>query len=652
MRENEKNLYSLQRNTELIGRYVIQEVLGQGGFGITYLGIDKLYGNKAAIKEYYPQEIAMRKAQYEDVVTVTSIEEKNNYDKGKKRFLDEAQVMARFNKNEGIVKILDFFEANNTAYIVMEYLEGITLKQYLGKYGVIQFRNLIEMMLPLLEALIEIHSQGLIHRDISPDNIMVQHNGKLKLMDFGAARDYTESGNKSLTVILKPGYAPPEQYQTHGVQGPWTDIYALCATIYKCLTGITPPDAIARVMDDKFKEPDQLDGKLSPDIKKILWKGMNIFPEERYQDIGEFGEDVCDALFIPEENKKLDLDNEKNIDEDLDSPDKDNESVLKDDKIEGAVKKTSIPKKEKRKSPVKKVLVIIVCLLLAGGIKYYSTGNEQEISTAKKDLVENPKIVKDTSVEGGKKVTWDCIWFGSYPQTKIVSSSKENDLYSTLETANGWDKNNDIIIGKEKYHRAKKSYFKYEPIKWRVIKCENGEALLLSDIVLDKQKYNKRLKKVTWEKSTLRKWLNKKFMNRAFSSSEQEAIRTTKVINEDNYYYKTDGGNDTLDKIYLLSLSETDEEKEYGFTDSYGMTIKYSNYADLDDYQYWWLRTPGEKNISAAAVDMFGEAYVGGGESDMELGIRPVLHLNLLATDDYSYAGKIASDGTVNQVDK
>lgn len=648
----EKNSYSLQRNTGLIGRYVIQKVLGQGGFGITYLGIDKLYGNKVAIKEYYPQKIAMRKAQYEDVVTVTSIEEKNNYNKGKKRFLDEAQVMARFNKNEGIVKILDFFEANNTAYIVMEYLEGITLKQYLGKYGVLQFRNLIEMMLPLLEALIEIHSQGLIHRDISPDNIMVQHNGKLKLMDFGAARDYTESGNKSLTVILKPGYAPPEQYQTHGVQGPWTDIYALCATIYKCLTGITPPDAIARVMDDKFKEPDQLDGKLSPDIKKILWKGMNIFPEERYQDIVEFGEDVYDALFTPEENKKLDLDNEKNIDEDLDSPDKDNESVLKDDKIEGAVKKTSIPKKEKRKSPVKKVLVIIVCLLLAGGIKYYSTGNEQEISTAKKDLVENPKIVKDTSVEGGKKVTWDCIWFGSYPQTKIVSSSKENDLYSTLETANGWDKNNDIIIGKEKYHRAKKSYFKYEPIKWRVIKCENGEALLLSDIVLDKQKYNKRLKKVTWEKSTLRKWLNKKFMNRAFSSSEQEAIHTTEVINEDNYYYKTDGGNDTLDKIYLLSLSETDEEKEYGFTDSYGMTIKYSNYADLDDYQYWWLRTPGEKNISAAAVDMSGKAYLGGGESDMELGIRPVLHLNLLATDDYSYAGKITSDGTVNQVDK
>lgn len=649
---DERDLHYLKKETKLNGRYIITSVLGEGGFGITYYGVDDLFGNEVAIKEFFPQGIVTRNNEYTDNVTVTYAKQDEAFLAGKKRFIGEARVMAKFNGNQGIVNVTDFFEANNTAYIVMEYLDGITLKEYLKGNRQIPVDELMGLLAPLLESLDDVHQSGLIHRDISPDNIMVLKDGSVKLMDFGAARDYTEFGEKSLSIVLKPGYAPAEQYQSRGVQGPWTDIYALCATIYKCLTGITPPDAIARVMDDKFKEPDQLDGKLSPDIKKILWKGMNIFPEERYQDIGEFGEDVYDALFIPEENKKLDLDNEKNIDEDLDSPDKDNESVLKDDKIEGAVKKTSIPKKEKRKSPVKKVLVIIVCLLLAGGIKYYSTGNEQEISTAKKDLVENPKIVNDTSVEGGKKVTWDCIWFGSYPQTKIVSSSKENDLYSTLETANGWDKNNDIIIGKEKYHRAKKSYFKYEPIKWRVIKCENGEALLLSDIVLDKQKYNKRLKKVTWEKSTLRKWLNKKFMNRAFSSSEQEAIHTTKVINEDNYYYKTDGGNDTLDKIYLLSLSETDEEKEYGFTDSYGMTIKYSNYADLCDYQYWWLRTPGEKNISAAAVDMSGEAYVGGGESDMELGIRPVLHLNLLATDDYSYAGKMASDGTVNQVDK
>ena len=288
----EKNSYSLQRNTGLIGRYVIQEVLGQGGFGITYLGIDKLYGNKVAIKEYYPQEIAMRKAQYEDVVTVTSIEEKNNYDKGKKRFLDEAQVMARFNKNEGIVKILDFFEANNTAYIVMEYLEGITLKQYLGKYGVIQFRNLIEMMLPLLEALIEIHSQGLIHRDISPDNIMVQHNSKLKLMDFGAARDYTEFGEKSLSIVLKPGYAPPEQYQTHGVQGPWTDIYALCATMYKCITGENPPDAIDRLVDDHLKKISAFGIPVLPQIEEAIIKGMSVAANDRYQNVGDFCEDL------------------------------------------------------------------------------------------------------------------------------------------------------------------------------------------------------------------------------------------------------------------------------------------------------------------------------------------------------------------------
>ena len=119
----------------------------------------------------------------------------------------------------------------------MEYLEGITLKQYLREIQRIAPEDLIELLVPLIESLDEIHSQGMIHRDISPDNIMVLPDGRIKLMDFGAARDYTEFGEKSLSIVLKPGYAPPEQYQTHGIQGPWTDIYALCATMYKCITG-------------------------------------------------------------------------------------------------------------------------------------------------------------------------------------------------------------------------------------------------------------------------------------------------------------------------------------------------------------------------------------------------------------------------------
>ena len=288
----EENLYCLRKGTRLIGRYTIEGVLGQGGFGITYLGIDELHKKKVAIKEFFPQGIVTRNIEYEDTVTVTLVGEKENYDKGKERFLKEAQTMAMFSKDKGIVKVLDFFEINNTAYIVMEYLEGVTLKQYLRENKRIDAEDLVELLVPLIEALDEIHSQGLIHRDISPDNIMVLPDGRIKLMDFGAARDYTEFGEKSLSIVLKPGYAPPEQYQTHGVQGPWTDIYALCATMYKCITGENPPDAIDRLVDDHLKKISAFGISVSPQIEKAIIKGMSVAAKDRYQNVGDFCEDL------------------------------------------------------------------------------------------------------------------------------------------------------------------------------------------------------------------------------------------------------------------------------------------------------------------------------------------------------------------------
>ena len=288
----EENLYCLRKGTRLIGRYTIEGVLGQGGFGITYLGMDELHKKKVAIKEFFPQGIVTRNIEYEDTVTVTLVGEKENYDKGKERFLKEAQTMAMFSKDKGIVKALDFFEINNTAYIVMEYLEGVTLKQYLRENERIAAEDLVELLVPLIEALDEIHSQGLIHRDISPDNIMVLPDGRIKLMDFGAARDYTEFGEKSLSIVLKPGYAPPEQYQTHGVQGPWTDIYALCATMYKCITGENPPDAIDRLVDDHLKKISAFGISVSPQIEKAIIKGMSVAAKDRYQNVGDFCEDL------------------------------------------------------------------------------------------------------------------------------------------------------------------------------------------------------------------------------------------------------------------------------------------------------------------------------------------------------------------------
>ncbi|MFR5082532.1 MAG: serine/threonine protein kinase [Anaerobutyricum hallii] len=249
----EENLHCLRKGTRLIGRYIIESVLGQGGFGITYLGIDELHEKKVAIKEFFPQGIVTRNIEYQDTVTVTFVGEKDNYEKGKERFLKEARTMAKFSKDEGIVKALDFFEINNTAYIVMEYLEGVTLKQYLRENKRIAAEDLVELLVPLIEALDEIHSQGLIHRDISPDNISSTAGWQNKVNGLWSGKRLHRIPEKKPFHRTKTGICPTRTVSDSWSTGPWTDIYALCATMYKCITGENPPDAIDRLVDDHLK---------------------------------------------------------------------------------------------------------------------------------------------------------------------------------------------------------------------------------------------------------------------------------------------------------------------------------------------------------------------------------------------------------------
>lgn len=592
----EENLHCLRKGTRLIGRYTIEKVLGQGGFGITYLGIDELHEKKVAIKEFFPQGIVTRNIEYEDAVTVTFVGEKDNYNKGKEKFLKEARIMARFSKDEGIVKAQDFFEINNTAYIVMEYLEGITLKQYLRENERIEPEELLELFVPLIESLDEIHSQGLIHRDISPDNIMVLLGGKIKLMDFGAARDYTDFGEKSLSLILKPGYAPPEQYQTHGVQGPWTDIYALCATMYKCLTGENPPDAIERVMDDNLKEISEFGIPVSKQMEETIIKGMSISARNRYQNIEEFCEDL---YALSEETRTL----------------------------------------EEEESKVEETLI-------EEDMKTFSQEAEEE----KKYVLHNPKIENDPFVKSGKKVIWDCLWFGKYPQKQITQ--EDGAIYSVLKNEINWDLNNDVIINGSKYHKTENNYFKYEPIKWRVLHYENSEAFLLADAILDSQPYHSENEEIDWEKSSIRAWLNNEFINKAFSNEENKAINTVELINKDNSKYGTQGGKNTSDKLFLLSLSEvdeTEESKEYGFWDKKTRKCKNDNFSE--ETYFWWLRSPGNSSHDAAGVYYYGWVFGYGYDvQEPAGGIRPALYLNLSSSDFFSYAGTISSEGTEDAV--
>lgn len=290
--------HHLPPGTVLLGRYLVGRVLGEGGFGITYIGCDLRLELKIAIKEYYPVDRATRNASTSLSVTSFMGPSAQSFQRGKEKFLGEARAMAKLDKQQAIVSVRDYFEANNTAYIVMEYIEGTTFSQLAKQRGGrIPPEELFSMLEPLFGALAIMHSNGLIHRDISPDNLMLEH-GKVRLLDFGCARETTR-GTETLTIALKQGYAPVEQYQTKG-QGPWTDIYALCATIYFCLTGQAPPQALDRIAGDGLLRPSKLGVPILSYQEEALLKGLAIQPRRRYQTMEELHGALYPAVEPPE----------------------------------------------------------------------------------------------------------------------------------------------------------------------------------------------------------------------------------------------------------------------------------------------------------------------------------------------------------------
>ena len=285
-------VYHLKPGTILNQRYLVGRALGEGGFGITYIGRDLTLGRRVALKEYYPNGFAVRNHTASDQVEIITSGHKA-FSAGLQRFLQEAQILAQFDGEPGVVDVCDFFNANETAYIVMEYLDGITLKKYIDQNGPMPPETLLGLMRPLIHALEKVHQQGLIHRDISPENIMLLKNGDLKLLDFGAAREVINT--KTLSVMLKPGYAPEEQYRSKGRQGPWTDVYALCATMYTCLTGVVPEDSLQRVFQDNLRAPSQLCPALTQRQERVLLKGLQIRGEERFASMDELESALYDV---------------------------------------------------------------------------------------------------------------------------------------------------------------------------------------------------------------------------------------------------------------------------------------------------------------------------------------------------------------------
>ena len=223
--EYKTEAHQLPAGTVLHGRFEIKRVIGEGGFGITYEGLDQVLNARVAIKEYYMTGFVNRNVAASLDVIPSVGEKAETFRKNREKFYSEAMVLAKFGEEDGIVRIQDYFQENETAYIVMEYLDGGSLKDRLNRDGTMNWEEALDLLMPGMVSLEHVHEAGIIHRDISPDNIMLTKSGKIRILDFGAARKTTDSDPKSLSVILKPGYAPEEQYRSKGVQGPWTDVY-------------------------------------------------------------------------------------------------------------------------------------------------------------------------------------------------------------------------------------------------------------------------------------------------------------------------------------------------------------------------------------------------------------------------------------------
>ncbi len=291
----------------LNGKYLIGRVIGMGGFGITYVGWDFYQSRKVCIKEYFPRSVAVRVAeetpyslqiqpsssvQYSlSVFTQNTEQAQYAYVEGLKTYIREAENLSKFYLMDGIVSVRDFFYGNNTAYIVMEYIDGIDMRHYARvKGGRIYPDELFSVLRDVLYALNEVHKVNMIHRDISPDNIMLTRDYKAKLIDFGAARDY--SLHKDGPILLKHGYAPPEQYDKTGQQGPWTDVYSICASIYYLLTGIRIQNARERMEQDRLTLLQVMGVPVSEEQDFAIRKGLSLLPENRYATIAQLYQDL------------------------------------------------------------------------------------------------------------------------------------------------------------------------------------------------------------------------------------------------------------------------------------------------------------------------------------------------------------------------
>lgn len=373
--------YYLKPESILGGKYIVGRVLNYSGHVVSYIGFDAEQNRKVVIKEYLPSDFSTR-AEGEKGVTIYSGDAMEKFEQGLINFLNEANRIQRLNKIEAIAKVYDCLSENDTGYVISEYIEGHTLKEILDtgkRYSPEEARRFISK---ILRGLCLVHPLDIIHCDISPETIMIAQSGGIKLLDFGATRYVTTENSKSLAIILKQGYAPEEQYRSQGIRGPWTDVYALAAVMYRMITGIVPQESVERMLNDELKAPSQMGVAIPENLENALMNALNIYQLERTQSA---------EMFLRE----------------LNSPTVNRIQVKK-------------RKRETGKIPLwaKGLVAGLLCLVMAGGIIFFQLTKEDE----KHEIANLPSRFEDLS-----SYTYD------KAQTYIDNLNRENKWSITLK---------------------------------------------------------------------------------------------------------------------------------------------------------------------------------------------------------------------------
>jgi serine/threonine protein kinase len=661
--------HHLAPGTLLENKYRLGRVLGQGGFGITYIAWDQKLEMKLAIKEYFPQGMAARTPGRAEVDN-SSGEIKEQLTFGLQRFLNEAKTLARFAEHPNIVTVRDYFEANGTAYLVMSYVEGVTLEQYLhSRGGRLSFDNCLEIIMPVLDALKEVHRVGVMHRDISPDNIFIKNDGRVILIDFGAARQEMREKSKSLSVILKAGYAPPEQYQSRGKQGPWTDVYAVAATMYRAVTGQTPLEAIDRLDEDDLVPPSQLGVVIEPKQEQALLKALALKARNRYQAVEEFQDEivasparsqVSEGYAGVRPKEATGLDDKEDIKSSKAEP---GQKGAQGEAIKEAEKKPEPAEKPAGWAPqvapaysvskrfVKTAALVLLCgLLIFGAVSLFSGGDEVDEALP---IMDTDEAVSEEGTEEAAQ-TYD----------SAVIAGLNADYY--IDFDNGTIPIGDLPIGArvvdpgwEWEFRTGRGYAREEgdqtkPVTWIVVAKDRYEGLeshvtLLSEELIGLHAFDNSTHVTDygynrWGASGtvnadrgLRPWLNSSVIHsgegfyRAFSESFTGAVLTTTVPNKE---WESGSAYSTQDKVFIPSTTELGDT-EHNRTYRIGSAYPYFQGADdakriarlAGETKRYWSRSPDSGDgYSVRRVATTGAFDGRGAHGDIN-GVRPALNL-------------------------